>query len=76
MVLALKVVISGGTVRTAARLAKGEYIYFHHSDLEYKIDDIYKMFEKLEKENLDAVFGSRLASKKNLSKFALIKERP
>ena len=66
----------GGTVRTAARLAKGEYIYFHHSDLEYKIDDIYKMFEKLEKENLDAVFGSRLANKIHLSKFSLIKERP
>jgi len=66
----------GGTVQTAAKLAKGEHIYFHHSDLEYKIDDIYKMFEKLEKENLDAVFGSRLVSKKHLSKFTLIKERP
>ena len=66
----------GGTVQTAANLAKGDYIYFHHSDLEYKLNDIYKMFKKIEEENLDAVFGSRLANKKHLSKFTLIKERP
>lgn len=66
----------GGTLQTAVRLAKGDFVYFHHSDLEYKIEDVYKMFEKLEKEHLDAVFGSRLANKKHLSKCALIKERP
>lgn len=66
----------GGQVKTAAKLAKGDYIYFHHSDLEYKASDIYVMLQKAEEKNLDAVFGSRLANKKHHSKFALIKERP
>lgn len=66
----------GGTVQTAADVAKGDYIHFFHADLEYKAEDVYKMLQKAEEENLDAVFGSRLAHKKHLSKMTLIKERP
>lgn len=66
----------GGTVQTASNVAKGDYIHFFHADLEYKANDVYKMLQKAEEENLDAVFGSRLANKKYLTKFALIKERP
>jgi hypothetical protein len=40
------------------------------------MSDVYKMFEKLEKEKLDAVFGSRLLERKGTSLFKLIKERP
>lgn len=66
----------GGTVQTASNLAKGDYIHFYHADLEYKANDVYKMLQKAEEENLDAVFGSRLANKVHLSKITLIKERP
>ena len=34
------------------------------------------MIERMKEGNLDAVFGSRLADKKNISKPAIIKERP
>ena len=58
------------------KLAQSEYFYGPGADLEYKMDDVYKMIDKLEKGNLDAVFGSRLANRKNVSRFELIKERP
>ncbi|MGD0335670.1 MAG: glycosyltransferase family 2 protein [Candidatus Omnitrophota bacterium] len=57
-------------------LAKGAYHYGPGADLEYKMDDVYKMIDKMEKEDLDVVFGSRLADRKNVSRIALIKERP
>jgi hypothetical protein len=40
------------------------------------MDDVYKMIEKVDSEKLDIVFGSRLLDRPNVSKFALIKERP
>ncbi len=66
----------GGTVQTAIKAAKGDYLHFFHADLEYKAEDVQLMLQKAEKENLDAVFGSRLSQKKHLSKITLIKERP
>jgi glycosyltransferase involved in cell wall biosynthesis len=57
-------------------LAQGDYFYGPGADLEYKMIDVYKMIDKLEKENLDAVFGSRLLDRKDVSKISLIKERP
>lgn len=58
------------------KLAQGGYFYCPGADLEYKMDDVYKMIDKLEERNLDAVFGSRLLDKKNIPRFKLIKERP
>ncbi len=58
------------------KLARGKYFYGPGADLEYKMDDVYKMMDKLENENLDVVFGSRLLDRKNTSKSELIKERP
>lgn len=58
------------------RLAQGDYLYGPGADLEYKMDDVYKMITKLEAEKLDAVFGSRLLERKKVSRFKLIKERP
>lgn len=57
-------------------LAKGDYFYAPGSDLEYRMSDVYKMIDKLERENLDAVFGSRLLDRKKISLYSLIKERP
>lgn len=58
------------------KLAQGEYFYGPGADLEYKMDDVYKMIDKLEERNLDAVFGSRLLDRKDVSRRELIKERP
>ena len=58
------------------KLAQGEYLYAPGADLEYKMDDVYKMIDKLEEGSLDAVFGSRLLDRKDVSNRELIKERP
>jgi glycosyltransferase involved in cell wall biosynthesis len=79
---ALKIILhpknmgSGYSARECIQLAQGYYFYGPGADLEYKMDDVYKMMEKIEKEKLDAVFGSRLADRRGLSVWALIKERP
>jgi len=67
---------AGYSVREAISLARGDYFYSPGADLEYRMSDVYKMNDKLNAERLDAVFGSRLANKKDQSKIALIKERP
>lgn len=68
----------GQSVRTGASLANGEFIYVHYADLEYNIDSVYRMLDLVEKEDLDAVFGSRLYNvRKNIiSIYQLVKERP
>jgi glycosyltransferase involved in cell wall biosynthesis len=68
----------GQSVRTGAFLAKGEFIYVQYADLEYDIEAVYEMLALIERENLDAIFGSRLykIKKSMLSVFKLIKERP
>lgn len=68
----------GQSVRTGAELARGEFIYVQYSDLEYDIECVYRMLVLAEKENLDAVFGSRLYGlKKNIaSLYLLVKKRP
>jgi glycosyltransferase involved in cell wall biosynthesis len=67
---------AGYSAREGIALANGDYFYGPGADLEYKMEDVYKMKEKLENEKLDAVFGSRLLERINVSKAALIKERP
>lgn len=57
-------------------LAQGDYYYAPGADLEYKMDDVYKMIDKMEKKNLDVVLGSRLLGREGVSKYQLIKERP
>ena len=49
----------GQSVLTGASVAKGEFIFIQYSDLEYGIEAVYEMMDLIEKENLDAVFGSR-----------------
>jgi len=59
-----------------AGIARSDYFFSPCADLEYKMDDVYKMIQRIEKENLDAIFGSRLADRKEVSVSSLIKERP
>jgi len=58
------------------RLARGEYLYAPGADLEYKMDDVYTLIDKMEKDNLDVVFGSRLKGRKGESTWQSIRERP
>jgi len=67
---------AGYSGREGMHLAQGDYFYGPGADLEYKMEDVYKMMDKMEKEDLDVVFGSRLADRKGVSLWALVKERP
>jgi glycosyltransferase involved in cell wall biosynthesis len=58
------------------RLAQGEYFYSPGADLEYRMEDVLRMVDKMESENLDVVFGSRILDRTNVSKYSLIRERP
>lgn len=60
----------------AISLARGDYFYAPGADLEYRMEDVYKMIDKMEEEKLDVVFGSRLLDRKDVSGIQLIKERP
>jgi len=66
----------GVSVITGLSMAKGEYIYVQHSDLEYDISCVYEMLKLAETENLDVILGSRLMSRQHESKFKIFKERP
>ena len=66
----------GRSDKVGVEMARGKYYYGPGADLEYKMSDVYPMLEKAKSENLDAVFGSRLAAKKEVSKLAIIRERP
>ena len=59
-------------------MAKGEFVCIQYSDLEYDILSVYKMLDLVERENLDAVFGSRYYNyRKNIcSIFLLVKKWP
>jgi glycosyltransferase involved in cell wall biosynthesis len=55
----------GQSVLTGCDMAKGKYLYVHNSDLEYDPSYAIKMIELAEKDNFDAVFGSRLATRQD-----------
>jgi len=67
---------AGYSVCEAINLAKGEYFYAPGADLEYRMSDVIEKFKKLNEEQLDGVFGSRLLDKQHISKLDLIKQRP
>jgi len=67
---------AGYSIREGIHLARGVYFYAPGADLEYDMADVKQMLAKLEAENLDGVFGSRLLSRKGTSYLRLIKERP
>ncbi|MFH1442344.1 MAG: glycosyltransferase family 2 protein [Candidatus Omnitrophota bacterium] len=66
----------GYSMREGIRIAQGDYLYAPGADLEYKMEDVCLMIDKIESEKLDAVFGSRLLERKGGPVLKLIKERP
>jgi dolichol-phosphate mannosyltransferase len=65
----------GYSGREGLQLAQGKYFYGIGADKEYRLADAIKMVDKAEAEGLDAVFGSRLLDRKNVSKLELVRER-
>jgi len=66
----------GMSVITGMNLAKGEFMFVHNSDLEYDPGCVHTMLALAQKDDLDAVFGSRLYNRANESKLKILKERP
>lgn len=50
----------GNSIKEGFSYSKKEFIYLQFGDLEYDIKTSYKMLKKIQEENLDAIFGSRL----------------
>jgi len=67
----------GRSIQIASSLATGDFIYIQFADLEYELNKCYKMLSIAVRDNLDAVFGSRLSSKiMNESFFITISKKP
>jgi glycosyltransferase involved in cell wall biosynthesis len=65
----------GQSVITGCDMAKGKYLYVHNADLEYDPSYVHEMIECAGKEDCDAIFGSRLATRKE-SSLTIIRKRP
>ena len=67
----------GRSIQVGCSLVSGDFIYIQFADLEYELKKCYKMLEMAVNEDLDAVFGSRLRSRKEEeSFFSIIKGKP
>jgi glycosyltransferase involved in cell wall biosynthesis len=66
----------GASIKHAVRIATGKYMYIHFSDNEYNINAVFKMIQLAKKNNLDAVFGSRLKNYNFCKKISLLKVKP
>ena len=66
----------GMSVITGMNLANGEFLFVHNSDLEYDPACVYEMLNLAQRDNLDAIFGSRLANRKHQSILRILRERP
>lgn len=50
----------GACIKTALSYAKGDYVIIHDADLEQNPLDILELFEPIDKEGYEAVFGTRV----------------
>jgi len=67
----------GKSFELGFEMANGEYIFIQHADLEYDYTASLEMLELASKNNLDAVFGSRIKNVLNeKTRWELLKERP
>jgi len=64
------------SVKKAIKMSKSKYMYIHFSDLKYDHKTSIKMFAPAEKNNFDAIFGSRLKKMNFKQKFKAIKTKP
>ena len=53
----------GASIKTAQKFIKGKYVVIQDADLEYSPTDLKILLEKMEKNNHDVVYGSRVLNK-------------
>ena len=67
----------GKSIQVGSSLATGEFLYIQFADLEYELAKYQAMVDLASNENLDAVFGSRLKTRKGKESFySIIKQKP
>jgi glycosyltransferase involved in cell wall biosynthesis len=68
----------GSSIKEAINISSGDYAYIQYADLEYDHFSYLEMLNRILKENLDVVFGSRLKIDmwKTTEKFKLIIRKP
>lgn len=59
----------GYTIRQALEIINTDYTIIQDADLELDVTDIEKIYNKITKENLDVVFGSRFLNKNNIENY-------
>ncbi|MDC0563085.1 glycosyltransferase family 2 protein [Candidatus Pelagibacter ubique] len=63
----------GAAIKSAQKFIKGEYVIIQDADLEYDPKDYLNLLDKIKKENLKVVYGSRVLKKnriRNLQNFS------
>lgn len=63
----------GGAIKSAKKFIKGKFVIIQDADLEYDPNDYFILLDKIEKQNLEAVYGSRvlkIGKFKNIQNFS------
>ena len=63
----------GAAIKSAQKFIKGKYVIIQDADLEYDPKDYLNLLDKIKKENLEVVYGSRVLKKnktRNLQNFS------
>ena len=66
----------GCTVKEGLKLSSNKYMYIHYSDCEYDISTCLSMLSLAEKNNSDAIFGSRLKGLSLKKKYEYLRKKP
>ena len=61
----------GNSIREGFLQSSKEFIYLQFGDLEYDINTSLEMLKKIQEQNLDAMFGSRLKNLNNLTQLCI-----
>ena len=63
----------GSAMQTGILASKKKYVCIFMADLSDDINDVFKYFKTIDKNDFDAVFGTRFSSKSKIQKYPLFK---